>query len=139
MVQEPHREMQEIWGECEKSWEKINQEMKNIDLLEFGPQEDFSNLHDIVKQHEEKDLAWEAKISYISSKISGQVKKFMENLIKTLAILQRLSVRIIKYKRSSLVQEVFSAPMYQHRFPYANTCEDLFIKWSEYEKKNPLQ
>jgi hypothetical protein len=28
--------------------------------------------------------------------------------------------------------------MDQHRFPYANTCEDLFFKWSEYKKNNPL-
>jgi hypothetical protein len=36
--------------------------MKNIDLPEFGPSEDFFDLHDIVKQHEEKDLAWEVDI-----------------------------------------------------------------------------
>ena len=60
MVQEPQQKMQEIWGECEKSWDKINQEMKKIDLPEFGTLEDFFDLHDIVKQHEEKDLAWEA-------------------------------------------------------------------------------
>jgi hypothetical protein len=78
MVQEPQWKMQERWGECEKSWEKINREMRNIDLPEFGPLEDFTDLHDIVKQHEEKDLAWEAEISQISSMIPGQVKKFME-------------------------------------------------------------
>jgi hypothetical protein len=49
MVQEPQWKIQEIWGECEKSWEKINREMKNIDLPEFGPPEDFTDLHDIVK------------------------------------------------------------------------------------------
>jgi hypothetical protein len=70
--------MQERWGECEKIWEKINQEMLNIDLPEFGLPEDFFDLHDIVKQHEEQGLAWEAKISPISSMILGQVKKFME-------------------------------------------------------------
>jgi hypothetical protein len=43
MVQEPQQKMQEIWGECEKSWEKINSEMKDIDLPEFGPLEDFSD------------------------------------------------------------------------------------------------
>ena len=24
MIQKPHQKMQERWGECEKSWEKIN-------------------------------------------------------------------------------------------------------------------
>jgi hypothetical protein len=37
--------------------------MKSIDLPEFGPPEDFVDLHDIVKQHQEQDLAWEAEIS----------------------------------------------------------------------------
>ena len=55
--------MQEIWGECEECWEKINPEMNNIDSPEFGPPKDFSNLHDIVKQHGEKDQVCEAKIS----------------------------------------------------------------------------
>jgi hypothetical protein len=41
MVQEPQQKMQKRWEECEKSWEKINQEMRNIDLPEFGPPEDF--------------------------------------------------------------------------------------------------
>jgi hypothetical protein len=37
------------------------------------------------------------------------------------------------------IKEVLSAPMDQHRFPYANTCEDLFFQWSEYDRNNPLQ
>jgi hypothetical protein len=71
---------------------------------------------------------------------SSQVKKFMEHPIKALAVLQRLSVKIIKYKERAIeIKKVFSTPMDQHRFPYANTCKDLFVKWSEYEKNNPLQ
>jgi hypothetical protein len=50
MVQEPQWKMQERWGECEKKWDKVNQEMKRIYLLEFGPLEYFVDLHDIVKQ-----------------------------------------------------------------------------------------
>jgi hypothetical protein len=140
MVQEPQRKMQEIWGECEKRWEKINWEMRNIDLLEFGPLEDFVDLHDIVKKHEEQDLAWEVEISNISSMILGQVKKFMEPTIKSLAVLQCLSVKLVKYKESTLeMKEVLSASMDQHRFPYSNTCKDLFGRWSKYERNNPLQ
>jgi hypothetical protein len=37
MVQEPQQKIPERWGECKKIWEKINQEMENIDLPEFGP------------------------------------------------------------------------------------------------------
>jgi hypothetical protein len=139
MVQEPQRKIQEIWRECKKIWEKINREMKIIDLPEFGPPEDFVDLHDIVKRHTEKDSAWEAEISQISSMTPGQVKKFMEHLIKSLAVLQCLSVKLIRYKERAIeIKEVFSALMDQHRFPYANTCKDLFIKWSEYEKNHPL-
>jgi hypothetical protein len=72
--------------------------------------------------------------------ILGQVKKFMEPPIRSLAFLQGLSVMLIKYKEHEIeIKEVFSAPMDQHRFPYANTFEDLFFKWSGYERNNPLQ
>jgi hypothetical protein len=49
MLHDPEWKMQEIWGECEKSWEKINQEMRNIEFPEFVPPEDFTDLFDIVK------------------------------------------------------------------------------------------
>ena len=64
----------------------------------------------------------------------------MEHPIKACAVLQWLSVKIVKYKEHVVeVKEILSALMDQHRFPYANTCEYLFIKWSEYEKSHPLQ
>jgi hypothetical protein len=114
--------------------------MKGINFPEFGPPEDFTDLQDIVKQHEEKDLAWETDISQTSSMIPGLAKKFMEAPIKALAVLQRLSVKLIKYKERAVeIKEVLSTPMDQHRFPYANTCEDLFFQWSEYDRNNPLQ
>jgi hypothetical protein len=46
--------MQEIWEECEKSWENINQEMRDINLPEFDPPKDFTDLRDIVKRHVEQ-------------------------------------------------------------------------------------
>jgi hypothetical protein len=63
MVQEPQQNIQESWGECEKIWEKINREMENTDLREFGPLGNFYDFHDIVKRHAEQDSAWEAEIS----------------------------------------------------------------------------
>jgi hypothetical protein len=70
----------------------------------------------------------------------GQVQQFMEHLIKAQTMLQQLSARIVKYRaRAVEIREILSAPMEQHRFSYANTCEDLFIKWSEYEKSHPLK
>jgi hypothetical protein len=49
MVQKPKQKIHERWGECEKIWEKINQDMENIDFPEFEPQKNFADLHDIVK------------------------------------------------------------------------------------------
>jgi len=127
MVQKPQWKIQERWRECEKIWEKINQEMENTDLPESDPLENFVNFHDIVKRHVEKDSAREVEISQISSMTLGQVKEFVEHPIKTLAVLQCLSVKLIRYRERAMeIKEVFSTPMDQHRFPYANTCEDLF-------------
>ena len=70
----------------------------------------------------------------------GQINFFMEHPIKAHAVMQQLSIKIVKYRELAVeVKEILSAPMEQHRFPYANTCEDLFIKWSEYENIHPLQ
>jgi hypothetical protein len=65
-----------------KSWEKINREMKDIGLPEFGSPEDFVDLHDIVKRHAEHDSTWEVEIAQVASMTPGQVKKFMEHPIK---------------------------------------------------------
>jgi hypothetical protein len=70
----------------------------------------------------------------------GQIENFMENPIKAHAFLQRLSAKDSKYREHAVeVKEIIAAPMDQHRFPYANTCKDIFIKCSEYEKSHPLQ
>jgi hypothetical protein len=113
--------------------------MKDIGLPEFGSPEDFVDLHDIVKRHAEQDSAWEAEITQVASMTPGQVRKFMEHSIKAHTTLQRLSAKVIKYREREIeMKETLSSLMDQHRFPYANTCEDLFIKWSEYEKNHPL-
>jgi hypothetical protein len=67
----------------------------------------------------------------VESKTLGQIKTFMEHPIKDRPILQRLSAKVIKYREHAIeVKETLSAPMDQHRFLYANTCEDLFVKWT---------
>jgi hypothetical protein len=54
--------------------------------------------------------------------ISGQVKNFMEPPIKALAFLERLSVKLVKYKEREVeMKEVISTLMDQHRFFYENT------------------
>jgi len=54
--------MKERWEECEKTWWKIDPDMRNINFPEFFPPEDFSNLCGIVKWHVEKDQVYEIDI-----------------------------------------------------------------------------
>jgi hypothetical protein len=72
--------------------------MKDIGLLELGPPEDFVDLHDIVKQHVERDSAWKSEITKVERMAPGQVKQFMEHVIKAPIVLQWLSVKIFKYR-----------------------------------------
>jgi hypothetical protein len=74
MAQEPHREIQEKWAECEKSWTKINRAMRDIDLPEFGTPDDFVDLRDIVKSHAEQDSSWAAEIEKVADMVPGQVQ-----------------------------------------------------------------
>jgi hypothetical protein len=131
MAQEPQREIQEKWVDCERRWTKINRAMRDIGLLEFGTLEDFVDLHDIVKLPAEQDSSWTTEIEKVSNMVPGQVQEFMEHPIKAQTVLQWLSVKVVKYRAWAVeIKEIISAPMDQHRFLYANTCEELFVKWS---------
>jgi hypothetical protein len=64
----------------------------------------------------------------------------MEHPIKARTVLHQLSAKVVKYQAQAVeIKEILSAPTDQHRFMYANTCEELFVKWSEYEKNHPLK
>jgi hypothetical protein len=64
----------------------------------------------------------------------------MENLIKAQTMLQQLSVKVVKYRPWVVeIKDILSAPMDNQKLPYVNTCEELFVKWSEYEKSHPLK
>ena len=140
MAQEPHQEIQEKWVKCKKSWTKINWIMRDIGLPKFGIPDEFVDLCDIVKSHVEQDSSWASEIERVANMVPGQVQQFMEHLIKARTVLQQLSARIVKYREWEIeIREVLSAPMEQHRFSYANTCDNLFVKWSEYEKIHPLK
>jgi hypothetical protein len=112
MAQEPQREIQEKWVDCERRWVNINLEMKYIVLLEFQSPEDFVDSHDIVKQHAEQDSAWTVEIEKAVSMDLGQVKNFMKHPMKARAILQQLSVKIVKHQEWAVeVKEILSASM----------------------------
>jgi hypothetical protein len=71
MAQEPHREIQEKWVECEKIWTNINREMRDIGLPEFGTPDDFVDLHNIVKSHTEQDSSWDDEIEKVADMAPG--------------------------------------------------------------------
>jgi hypothetical protein len=73
--------------------------------------------------------------------VPGQVQhELMEHPIKSRTMLQQLSVKVVKYQAQVVdIKEIHSALMDQHRFLYANTCKELFVKWSGYEKSHPLK
>jgi hypothetical protein len=55
-------------------------------------------------------------------------------------MLQQLNSTLIKYRAHATdIRGIYAAPMEHHRFPWANTCEELCIKWSYYERKHPFQ
>jgi hypothetical protein len=90
--------------------------------------------------HTEKDSLWAEEIAKVKDMSPGQVRQFTEHPIKSQAMLQQLSASLVKYWAHAVeIREIYVAPMEQHRFPYANTCEELFIKWAEYEKSHPLK
>jgi hypothetical protein len=128
------------WAKRERKWIKINKEMKDVGLSVFGMPDDFVDLCDIVKSRTERDSSWAEELAKVAHTVLGQVRWFMEHPIKAQAMLQQLKASLVKYQAHALeIREIYEAPMEQHRFPYANTCEELFIKWSEYEKSHPLK
>jgi len=70
----------------------------------------------------------------------GQVQRFMEHSMKTQTMLQHLNTILVKYRVHVVeVKGTYTDPMEQHRFPWAQTCEEMFISWSEYEKIHLFQ
>jgi hypothetical protein len=58
----------------------------------------------------------------------GEVREFMEHPIKYWAVLQQLSASIVKFRAHAIeIREIYVAPMEEHKVPYANTYEELFI------------
>jgi hypothetical protein len=106
--------------------------MKDIFLPKFGTPDDFVDLYDIVKTHAEQESSWIEEIAKVTDMMLGQVRQFMEHPIKDRDMLQQLSASIVKYQAHVIeIRDIHSTLMEHHRFPYANTCEDLFIKWSD--------
>jgi hypothetical protein len=114
--------------------------MKDIGLPKFSTPDDFVDLCDIVESHAKQDSLWAKELAMVTDTMSSQVQRFMEYLIRAQIVLQQLNTSLVKYRAHVVeVKGIYVAPMEQHRFPWAQTCEELFISWSEYEKSHPFK
>jgi hypothetical protein len=113
--------------------------MKDIGLSEFGTIDDLINLRDIVASDVMKDALWAEELEKMTDTVPGQVQRFVKHSIRAQTVLQQLNASLVKYQvHVAEVRGFYAAPMEQHRFPWAQTCEELFISWSEYEKSHPF-
>jgi hypothetical protein len=137
---DPHREIQEKWTKCKKHWDKINKEMKDIGLPEFDTPNKFIDLSNVVKLYAEQDSIWTEELTNMTDVRLGQVQQFVEPPIRARTMLQQLNSSLLKYRAHAVdIRRIYADPMEQHRFPWAQTSEELFISWSEYEKSHPFQ
>jgi hypothetical protein len=111
--------------------------MKDIGLPKFITPDDFIDLHDIVESHAKQDSSWAERLAKVTDTTPGHVQQFMEHTMSARVVLQQLSTGMVKYQAHAVeIREFYALPMEQHIFPYAQTCEELFISWSEYEKSH---
>jgi hypothetical protein len=132
--------MQDMWEECLKKWDKINQKMRNIQFPGFGTPEDFTNLSDIVKQIEEHDRKFEYELLEIKNLEKGQVNKFTDGSTVVSLVLRHSGSKVDHFKIWVVeMRDELTATMEQHRFPYLHSYKDLFSQCSEYNRPNPLR
>jgi hypothetical protein len=94
----------------------------------------------VVKRHAEQDALWTEELAKIVDVKPGKVRQFAEHLIKARTMLQQLNSILVKYRAHAVdIRGIYAAPMEQHRFPWAQTCEKLFVSWTEYESSHPFQ
>jgi hypothetical protein len=140
MSRDPHREIQEQYAKCQKHWDKINKVMKDIKLPEFGTPSEFIDIRDVLKVYAEQDSLWTEECAKVADARPGQVQQFTEHPIRAKTMLQQLNSTLVKYRAHATdIRGIYAAPMEQHRFPWAQTCEELFINWSEYERSHPFK
>ena len=140
MSQDPHREIQEQYAKCQKHWDKINKVMKDIKLPEFDNLSEFMDIRNMLKMYAEQDSLWDEECVKVADARSRQVRQFTEHPIRAKTMLQQLNYTLIKYRAHAAdIIGIYAAPMEQNRFPWAHTCEELFIRWSDYERIHPFQ
>jgi len=114
--------------------------MKDIGLPKFGSLDNFVDLSNVVKSHTKKDSLWDEELAKMTDTVPGKVRRFMEHLIRARTALQQLKSSLLKYRMHAMdIRGIHVASMEKNRFPWAQTCEELFISWSEYKRSHPFQ
>ena len=94
----------------------------------------------VFKTPIEQEFLWAEECAKIADVKPEQVQQFRKYPIRAWTMLQLLNASLVKYRMHAVdIRGVYAAPMEQHRFPWAQSCEDLFISWSEYEESHPFQ
>jgi hypothetical protein len=94
----------------------------------------------MIKLCTEQDASWDEECAKDTDANPKQVQQFTGHPIKARAILQKLNFSLAKYRaHAEDIRGIYVALMEQHRFTWANTCEELFIRWSDYERVHPFQ
>jgi hypothetical protein len=121
-----------------RSW--IIDTIRDSELPECNAPDKFIDSSEVVKLYVEQDSLWTEECAKIADVKPGQVQQFTKHPIRARTMLQLLNASLVKYRMHAVdIRGVYAAPMEQHRFPWAQTCEDLFISWSEYEESHPFQ
>jgi hypothetical protein len=114
--------------------------MKDIKFPEFGNPSEFIDIRNLLKMYVEQDSLWVEECAKVADARLGQVRQFTEHPIRAKTILQQLNSTLIKYRAHAMdIRGIYAAPVEQHRFPWAHTCKELFIRWFDYERIHPFQ
>jgi hypothetical protein len=71
--------------------------MKDVGLPEFDTPDNFIDLSDVVKMHAEQYALWTKEFAKIADAKPGQVRQFVEHLIRARTMLQQLNSSLVKY------------------------------------------
>jgi hypothetical protein len=102
--------------------------MKDVELPEFDTPDKFVDLSNVVKLHAKQDSLWTEELIKMIDVRPWKVKQFTKPPIRAQTMLQQLNSSLVKYQAHAVdIRGIYAAPMEQHIFPWAQTCEELFI------------
>jgi len=82
----------------------------------------------VVKRHVEQDALWIEEFVKIVNVKLGQLRQFAKHPIRAQTMLQQLNFSLVKYRAHAIdIRGIYTTPMEQHIFPWAQTCENLFV------------